>query len=299
MDSLSGLSGLYAFVRAAESRSFVAAGRLLGVSPSAIGKSVMRLEARLGIRLFHRSTRQIRLTDEGVLFFERCRRILEEIDEAELELSRLQEAPRGRLRISVPAIGYRLLLPDLAAFSAAYPEIEFDLDFSDRLVDVVEEGFDMVIRSGELTDSQLMARRLRPFRLVVCASPDYFARRGMPRRPKDLEQHVCLRYRFPSSGKLQDWVLTQDADGEEVRLPGTFALNNIEGVLAAAIGGLGICYVPDFVAQEALRDKRLVIALDTYNVVQGTFWMLWPSSRHMLPKLRVLVDFLSRRESPG
>ncbi|MDR3382872.1 LysR family transcriptional regulator [Cupriavidus basilensis] len=296
MDSL---SGLYAFVRAAQTRSFVAAGRLLGVSPSAIGKSVMRLEARLGIRLFHRSTRQIRLTDEGALFFERCRRILEEIDDAELELSRLQEAPRGRLRISVPAIGYRLLLPDLAAFCAAYPEIEFDLDFSDRMVDVVEEGFDLVIRSGELADSQLMARRLRPFRQVVCAAPDYFARRGMPRRPKDLEQHVCLRYRFPSSGKLQDWVLTQDADGEEVRLPGTFALNNIEGVLAAAIGGLGICYVPDFVAQEALSDQRLVTALDTYNVVQGTFWMLWPSSRHMLPKLRVLVDFLSRRENLG
>lgn len=294
MDSL---SGLYAFVRAAESHSFVAAGRLLGVSPSAIGKSVMRLEARLGIRLFHRSTRQIRLTDEGALFFERCRRILAEIDEAELEMSRLKEVPRGRLRISVPAIGYRLLLPDLAAFSAIYPEIEFDLDFSDRMVDVVEEGFDMVIRSGELTDSQLMARRLRPFRFVVCASPDYLARRGMPRRPKDLEQHVCLRYRFPSSGKLQDWVLAPDAEGEAVRLPGTFALNSIEGVLAAAIAGLGICYVPDFVAEEALRDKRLLTALDTYNVVQGTFWMLWPSSRHMLPKLRVLVDFLSRRES--
>ncbi|KDP86843.1 LysR family transcriptional regulator [Cupriavidus basilensis] len=293
MDSL---SGLYAFVRAAESRSFVAAGRLLGVSSSAIGKSVMRLESRVGIRLFHRSTRQIRLTEEGELFFERCRRILGEIDEAELELTRLKEAPRGRLRISVPAIGYRLLLPDLAAFCAAYPEIEFDLDFSDRMVNVVEEGFDMVIRSGELSDSQLMARRLRPFRFVVCASPGYFARRGMPRLPKDLEQHACLRYRFPSSGKLQDWVLVQDAGAEELRLPAAFALNNIEAVLAAAIDGLGICYVPDFVAQDALRDKRLETTLDEYNVVQGTFWMLWPSSRHMLPKLRVLVDFLSWRE---
>ncbi|MDF3834885.1 LysR family transcriptional regulator [Cupriavidus basilensis] len=294
MDSL---SGLYAFVRAAESHSFVAAGRLLGVSPSAIGKSVMRLEARLGIRLFHRSTRQIRLTDEGTLFFERCRRILEEIDDAELELSRLQEAPRGRLRISVPAIGYRLVLPDLAAFSAAYPEIEFDLDFSDRIVDVVEEGFDMVIRSGELTDSRLMARRLRPFRFVLCAAPDYFARRGMPRRPQDLEQHACLRYRFPSSGKLQDWVLTKEAGGAEPRLPAAFTLNSIEGVLAAATSGLGIAYVPDFVARDALREQRLQTALDQYNVVEGTFWMLWPSNRHMLPKLRVLVDFLSRREN--
>ncbi len=294
MDSL---SGLYAFVRAAESHSFVAAGRLLGVSPSAIGKSVMRLEARLGIRLFHRSTRQIRLTDEGTLFFERCRRILEEIDDAELELSRLQEAPRGRLRISVPAIGYRLVLPDLAAFSAAYPEIEFDLDFSDRIVDVVEEGFDMVIRSGELTDSRLMARRLRPFRFVLCAAPGYFARRGMPRRPQDLEQHACLRYRFPSSGKLQDWVLTKEAGGAEPRLPAAFTLNSIEGVLAAATSGLGIAYVPDFVARDALREQRLQTALDRYNVVEGTFWMLWPSNRHMLPKLRVLVDFLSRREN--
>lgn len=295
MDSL---SGLLAFVRAAECRSFVAAGRQLGVSPSAIGKSVMRLEAKLGVRLFNRSTRRINLTDEGALFFERCRHILDDIEEAERELSKLTEAPRGRLRISLPAVGYRLLMPALPEFVRAYPEIELDLDFSDRLVDVIEEGFDMVIRSGDPVDSRLMAKPLRPFHFVLCASPDYFARRGVPERPGDLSAHACLRFRYPSSGKLQDWFAGEEHGEAELRLSTAIVLNNVEAVLSAAIGGMGLACLPDFMVEEALRDGRLQSALPGHKAVNGSFWMLWPSSRHMLPKLRVLVDHLFKRLAP-
>jgi DNA-binding transcriptional LysR family regulator len=290
MDSL---SGLFAFVRTAECGSFVAAGRMLGVSASAVGKGVMRLEAKLGVRLLHRSTRQLRLTDEGALFFERCRRILDDIGNAELELARLTEAPRGRVRVSLPAVGYHLLLPVLPEFARRYPEVELDLDFNDRLVDVIDEGFDLVIRSGELADSRLMSRRLRPFELLLCAAPAYLAARGMPRQPSELERHACLRFRFPATGRLQPWFAAEEAGGIEPRLPATMTLNNIEAVLRAAIAGLGLACLPDFIADEALRDGRLVQALPGHRPVQGMFWMLWPTNRHMLPKLRVLVDFLS------
>ncbi len=292
MDSL---SGLFAFVRTAECGSFVGAGRMLGVSASAVGKGVMRLEAKLGVRLLHRSTRQLRLTDEGALFFERCRRILDDIGDAELELVRLTEAPRGRVRVSLPAVGYHLLLPVLPDFARRYPEVELDLDFNDRLVDVIDEGFDLVIRSGELTDSRLMSRRLRPFELLLCAAPSYLAERGMPQQAADLERHACLRFRLPATGKLQPWFAADEAGSLEPRLPATMTLNNIEAVLRAAVAGLGIACLPDFIAGEALREGRLVQALPGHRPVQGMFWMLWPTNRHMLPKLRVLVDFLSAR----
>jgi DNA-binding transcriptional LysR family regulator len=290
---------MLAFVRAAECRSFVTAGRLLGVSSSAIGKSVMRLEEKLGVRLFNRSTRHISLTEEGALFFDRCRRILEDIENAELELTKLTDSPRGRLRVSMPAVGYRLLMPVLPAFCRAYPNIELELDFSDRLVDVIEEGFDMVIRSGDLNDSRLMARRLRPFRFVLCGAPAYFAERGTPARVQDLAHHACLRFRYPSNGKLQEWSLPEAGAPLDLQLPSTTTFSNVEAVLCAAIGGMGIACLPDFVADEALRDGRLTMILQDPSSVDGMFWMLWPSNRYMVPKLRVLVDFLSSRLTPA
>lgn len=180
MDSL---SGLIAFVRTAETLSFVAAGRLLGVSASAVGKNVAKLEQSVGVRLFQRSTRRVSLTDEGALFYERCRRVLDDLNDAETMLSQSALTPRGKLRVSLPTIGYRFLMPILPDFAARYPEVELDLDFDDRILDVIEEGLDVVVRSGELTDSRLMSRRLRAFRFVLCASPAYLAAHGRPRTP--------------------------------------------------------------------------------------------------------------------
>ena len=171
MDSLGSLN---AFVQAAEARSFTVAGRQLGVSSSAIGKAVARMEERLGVRLFHRSTRSVTLTAEGTLFLERCRRIFSEIEAAELELSQTHEAPRGTLRVSLPLAGM-LMMPTLVAFMRAYPEIMLDLDFSDRVVDVIEEGFDAVVRFAEVGDSRLMSRALGTYRRRLVAAPAYLA----------------------------------------------------------------------------------------------------------------------------
>ncbi|MFC0709964.1 LysR family transcriptional regulator [Azorhizophilus paspali] len=295
MDSL---NGLVVFVQVAETRSFVAAGRLLGVSASAVGKSVARLEEKLGVRLFHRSTRSITLTAEGTLFLERSRRILAEIEAAELELSQATAVPRGRLRVSLPLVS-SLVLPVLCEFMREYPEIELDLDFTDRMVDVVEEGFDAVVRTGEPADSRLSARRLGTFQMRLVASPDYLTRRGTPVTPSDLHQHTCLHYRFPNSGKLETWALRQTPGEPELQLPTSMICNNIETRVCFALQGLGVAYLPDFAIREPLANGRLVPILTDRVERSGVFHVLWPGSKHPSPKVRALVDFLSERVFPA
>lgn len=295
MDSL---NGFIVFVQVAETRSFVAAGRLLGVSASAVGKSVARLEEKLGVRLFHRSTRSVTLTAEGTLFLERSRRILAEIEAAELELSQATAAPRGRLRVSLPLVS-SLVLPVLGEFMREYPEIELDLDFTDRIVDVIEEGFDAVVRTGEPTDSRLTARRLGTFRSVLVASPGYLELRGTPQIPADLLMHTCLHYRFPNSGKLETWALRQEPGAPELQLPTSMICNNIETRVCFALQGLGIAYLPDFAIREPLADGRLHPILADHVERGGVFHMLWPASKHPSPKVRALVDFLSARVFPA
>ncbi|AVV82479.1 LysR family transcriptional regulator [Shewanella putrefaciens] len=288
MDSL---NGFMVFVQVAEQRSFVGAGRELGVSASAVGKSVVRLEEKLGVRLFNRSTRSVTLTAEGLLFLERSRRILAEIEAAQLELSQATGAPRGRLRVSLPLVS-SLVLPVLGEFMREYPDIELDLDFTDRMVDVIEEGFDAVVRTGEPQDSRLSARRLGNFQMRLVASPDYLALRGTPQTPADLLQHSCLHYRFPNSGKLETWALKQPLDEPKLQLPTSMICNNIETRLCFALQGLGIAYLPDFAIHEPLANGRLRPILADYVQRTGTFYILWPASKHPLPKVRALVDFL-------
>ncbi|MDR6288369.1 DNA-binding transcriptional LysR family regulator [Inquilinus ginsengisoli] len=288
MDSLGPLN---AFVQAAETRSFTAAGRQLRVSSSAIGKAVTRLEERLGVRLFHRSTRTITLTPEGARFLERCRRIFSEIEAAELEIAQTQGAPRGKLRLSLPLAGM-LMMPALSAFMRAYPEIELDLDFTDRLVDVIDEGFDAVVRAGEVSDSRLMTRVLGTFRLILVASPGYVALRGMPQTPGDLAAHACLHHRYATNGKLEPWPLRRGR--RDVELPTTAVVNTIEPLIAMAEQGFGIACLPDFALRRQLDAGTLVTVLDAHTDHSGTFRMLWPSSRHLSPKLRVFVDFMAQ-----
>ncbi|GKW11975.1 transcriptional regulator [Pectobacterium carotovorum subsp. carotovorum] len=295
MDSL---NGFVVFVQVAETRSFVAAGRLLGVSASAVGKSIARLEEKLGVRLFHRSTRSITLTAEGSLFLARSRRILAEIEAAERELSQGKAVPRGRLRVSLPLVS-PLMLPILGDFMRDYPEIELDLDFSDRMVDVIEEGFDAVVRTGEPVDSRLTARKLGIFRFLLVAAPDYLAQHGTPQQPVDLLQHTCLHYRFPSSGKLEPWALRLDPDEPELPLPTSMICNNIETRLCFALQGLGIAYLPDFSIREPLAKGLLQPILSNYVERSGVFHVLWPASKHPSPKVRALVDFLCARVFPS
>ncbi|BCQ37280.1 MULTISPECIES: LysR family transcriptional regulator [Erwinia] len=292
MDSLSGFS---VFVQVADTRSFVSAGRQLGLSPSAVGKNVARLEEKLGVRLFHRSTRSITLTAEGALFLERCRRILAEVEAAQLELSQASGKPAGRLRISLPMVS-TLMLPVLGDFMRQYPDIALDLDFTDQLVEVIEEGFDAVIRTGEPADSRLSARHLGYFSALLVASPAYLAEKGTPQAPGDLLRHHCLHYRFPHTGKLEKWPLRGAAD---LAIPTSMVCNNIETRVCFALRGLGIACLPDFACRHLVADGSLVPILGDFVEWQGTFHILWPASRHASPKIRALVDFLAARVFPS
>ncbi|MFZ6743683.1 LysR family transcriptional regulator [Undibacterium sp. JH2W] len=291
MKQTDSLIELSAFTQAAELRSYVAAGRVLGVSASAIGKSVMRLEDKLGVRLLHRSTRHISLTAEGELFYDRCLRILSEIEDAQAEVISMSSTPRGKLRVSLPVVAYRMLQPILPAFAARYPEVKLDLDFNDKLIDIIDEGMDVAIRSGDLTDSRLTARTLGSFRFHIVGSPAYFARHGLPLSPGDLQQHQCLHYKFPTTGKLQEWQITE-SDKRPWQVPADLICNNIEALIMSASLGLGLAYLPDFVVREQIKKADLQIVLNDYTQVQGVFSLLWPSSRYQSPKLRVFVDFV-------
>ncbi|MBZ5763793.1 LysR family transcriptional regulator [Rhizobium sp. VS19-DR104.2] len=292
---MDGLSGLMAFVRTADLGSFVAAGRVLGLSPSAVGKAVTKLESQLGIRLLQRSTRSLRLTEEGRAFHERCRGILDDLDDAQETLLQTRGTPRGRVRVSAPIVAYHLLLPVLSEFLQLYPEIELDLDFNDRIVDLIDEGVDVAIRSGQMPDSRIMMRALRPFRLLLCASPAYLEREGTPTCPRDLSSHVGIGFRFPNSGKVQEWPLVLPADEPEVRIRHILTCNNMEALRGAVLRGLGIGCMPDFLAAASLKTGELVPLLVDHLDLPGQFNLIWPSSRHLSPKVRVFVDFISAR----
>ncbi|MBB4956003.1 DNA-binding transcriptional LysR family regulator [Agrobacterium vitis] len=286
------LGSLNAFVQAAEARSFTAAGKHLGVSSSAIGKAIARLEDRLSVRLFHRSTRTVTLTPEGALFLERCRRIFSEIEQAEMELSQTQSAPRGKLRVSLPLVGM-LMMPTLSAFMRGWPDIELDLDFTDRLVDVIDEGFDAVIRTGEASDSRLMTRVLGSFRYKLVGAPDYFAAHGVPKTPADLAAHCCLRHRYPSTGKLEEWPLAGRRNGPAPDLPTAATSSAIEPLVYMAERGLGIACLPDFAVRDQVEAGTLLSVMDGALSNSGIFRIVWPSSRQLAPKIRVFVDFMA------
>ncbi|MBH2883382.1 LysR family transcriptional regulator [Serratia ureilytica] len=291
MDNLAGVS---AFVQAAETLSFVDAGRVLGISASAVGKSIARLENRLGVRLFHRSTRSMTLTAEGRRFLLRCQRILEEMAAAERDISDTHSAPRGKLRVSLPLVG-GLLNPVLAEFVRNYPDIELEADFSDRRVAVIEEGFDAVIRVGDTEDSRLMSRQLGTFHLQLVAAPDYLRRAGIPRQPAELRDHACLLYRFPTTGKVETWP---GAGGDKLLDEGLgkrTVCNTVDTLIYLAEQGLGIACLPDFAVRQALEQQRLQPVLGDHCQHSGSLKILWPSSKHLTPRLRAFIDIMSVR----
>ena len=294
MDSLTALG---VFVRAAETRSFTDAGRRLSVSSSAVGKTISRLENRLGVRLFHRSTRAITLTREGELFLESCRRIFSEINKIEVEFSKSKATPKGRLKLSLPDVG-TLMMPTLHGFMLEYPEIQIDAEFTDNVVDVIDGGYDAVIRSGEQTDSRLMSKRLGNYRLEVVGSPSYFARHGTPATPGDLKSHACLHHRYPSSGKLQRWPFATSGPYANIELPISAAVTTIEPLVSLAELGIGLACVPNFTVRRQVAEGSLVRILDEYIEHVGVLSALWPSSRHCSPKLRVFVDYMAEHLFP-
>ena len=293
MDNLASIS---AFVRAAETRNFSEAARQLGMSSSAIGKAVSRLEDRLGVRLFHRSTRSATLTAEGQLFLARCMKIQAELEAAEVELS-AGRSPRGLLRVSLPMVG-TFLTPVLSAFIREYPEIRLDLDISDRIVDVIDDGFDVVLRTGEGSDSRLVSRVLGYYRPMLIASPGYLKARGTPVKPGDLARHAAVVHRFPSTGKVDPWLLQEEGEPIEVPLDVLATASAVEPLVDMAIRAVGIAYVPDFFASPHLKSGALVEVLPGFVGDRKVFRALWPSGKNLSPKVRVLVDYLSSHLFP-
>lgn len=286
------LGTLGIFVHTAEAGSFAAASQRLGLSSSAVGKAVARLEQEMGVRLFHRSTRSMTLTEEGSFFLDTCRRVLSELDAAQAELARSHKTPRGLLRVSFPLTGM-LLMPAISGFMRAYPEITLDLDFTDRLVDVIEEGFDAVVRTGDVRDTRLMSRRLGAFRHRIVASPGYLEKQGMPETPEELARHRCLHHRFANSGKLEPWPLARDGKALRVSLPATTVASTLEPLIYLAENGFGITCLPNFAVAQQIAEGRLRPVLEEFSVEAGVFRVLWPTSRYLSPKIRVFVDFMA------
>ncbi|WGF90284.1 LysR family transcriptional regulator [Marinivivus vitaminiproducens] len=289
------ISALRAFVHVAELRSFKLSGQLLGLTPSAVGKAIARLEDQLGVRLFHRSTRSVTLTEAGSLFLERSRHVLAELEAARAELAQATSEARGHLRISLP-VAPMLFTPILGAFVEAYPKIELDVDFNDRFVDVIDEGFDAVIRSGEAADSRLRQRVLGSFSWRLVAAPAYLERRGTPASPDDLADHCCLRQRYPETGKIAPWgVDVAGSSGRGDGIPVSLAITMIEPLLRLALAGSGIASLPYFAVREYLNDGRLAEVLSRRERETGVLRLLWPASRYPLPKVRAFIDFVSAR----
>ncbi|MDE9432650.1 LysR substrate-binding domain-containing protein [Xenorhabdus bovienii] len=284
-------SVLEVFVRVSEVRSFTAAGNQLGVSSSAISKAISRLEEKLRVRLFHRSTRTVTLTPEGTLFLKRCRRILNEIEAAENELSQSQSVPSGKLKVSMPSIGV-LFMPKFAKFSQQYPEIELEIDSTDGLVDLIEEGFDAVIRTGEPADSRLMARVLGSYKRVIVGSPTYFQKFEIPKKPEELINHFCMMYRYKSTGKLDIWPINQDNPTLQLEWPTRMVTNTLDPLVSFAENSLGITCIPDLAIREQLKTGKLITILNDFNNDITTCRILWPSSKYLSPKLRVFINFM-------
>ena len=292
------LAAIEAFVRVAEAQSFSQAARRLRSSKSAVSRNVGALEFELGVRLFHRTTRSLTLTEAGRGYFERATRILADLEEANLAVSQLQSAPRGRLRVSAPmSFGFLHLAPALPDFLARYPEVAVDLAMNDRFVDLIDEGFDVAVRIGAMEDSSLIARKVAPIRRVVCASAAYFNSRGLPLSPDDLKGHECLLNSNIASS--QEWRFTAlDGKSWPVEVKGRLSANNGDALRAAALKGLGIVNLPTFIVGGDLQAGALVTALDKFITQDMALSAVYPHSRHLSPKVRAFVDFLADRFGP-
>ena len=292
------LANIEAFVRVAEAKSFSEAARRLRSSKSVVSRSVGALEAELGVRLFHRTTRSLALTEAGRGYFERATRILADLEEANLAVGQLQSAPRGRLRVSAPmSFGFLHLAPALPDFLGLYPEVAVDLALNDRFVDLVDEGFDVAVRIGAMDDSSLIARKLAPIRRVVCASPGYLKARGLPKSPDDLKGHECL---FNSNiASSQEWrFTTPEGKPWPVAVNGRLSANNGDAMRVAALKGLGLVNLPTFIVGGDLQERALVTVLDEFISQDLVMSAVYPHSRHLSPKVRAFVDYLADRFGP-
>ncbi len=278
------------FVAVVENDGFSAASRVLGISKSAVSKRINQLENHLGVRLLHRTTRKLSLTEAGERYFEHAARALAAAGHAEDAVTELQGVPQGRLKISSPMSFGRLhVAPLIPIFMKRYPKLQIDLVMDDRNIDLVAGGIDVAIRSGDMPDSTLIARKLAPLRQALCASPDYIDRYGMPVTPSELSERNCILFSY--SGDANEWTLNKDGKSEAVLVSGSYRVNNSEAILVALREGIGIGRLPTFVAGPDLREGKLVRILESYHIPDHTFYAVIPERQYLPAKVRAFLDF--------
>jgi DNA-binding transcriptional LysR family regulator len=278
------------FVATVDARNFTAAAKRLALSKQFVSRRVMALEEALGVQLLIRNTRKLAVTELGQEFYERAKRILSEVEDAEQAMSLRRAGPRGLLRVSAPmSFGMMHLSPLVANFLREHGDVRFDMELSDRTVDVVGEGFDMAIRIGTLPDSTLIAQKLVDVRMVACCSPGYVRRRGAPRHPAELARHSCLLY---GHGGVVSWDFVVDGVSKGFEVEGPLRANNGELIRDAAVAGLGIVRLPDFIVSDALSGGQLVTVLEEFLPTAVTVYAVYPQHRQSSVAVRVFVEFL-------
>ncbi|ANQ86782.1 LysR substrate-binding domain-containing protein [Azoarcus olearius] len=279
--------GLEAFVAVADCGSFGGAAERLGVSTSHVSRQVARLEERLQARLFYRSTRRVSLTETGQVFLQHCRRLQDGFDEALHAVQDLGGAPKGLLRMTCAVTyGERFIVPLVNDFIERYPELRVEIELTNAMLDIVREGYDLAIRLGRLTDSSLVATRIAPRVMYLCAAPSYLARRGTPQTLAELAGHDCLL------GSADTWVFQDQGREHFLRVQGNWRCNSGEAVLDAALRGFGLAQLPDYYVLEHLREGRLRALLTAYQPPHTAVWALFPQQRYLSPKVRMMVEHL-------
>ena len=291
------LGSIELFCLAAETGSFTAAANLAGVTPAAVSRSVARLEERLGVRLFVRTTRQMRLTDSGRLYYQQCRQALTQLVDAEREVTGQQSQPSGLLRISVPTpYAHYRLLPKLPAFRRLFPDVQIDVHISNRNIDFADDGFDLAIRGKAPTDSGLIARTLEEAELVVVATPEYLREAGTPTSLEALAQHDCIQYQLPSSGRNLPWAFQRDGQWIELETSGNCAcLDDYLGAVTLVKHGAGLMQTYRFTVQQALERGELCEVLSAFGGARRPFILLYPHARHVPQRVRAFIDFITRQ----
>jgi DNA-binding transcriptional LysR family regulator len=298
-DAMDRMTSMATFVKVVENGGFSAAARALSISPSVASAHVQALEDRLGVRLLNRSTRKISLTEVGQAYYERCLQILAEADDADQIAQALQSTPRGTLRLNTSVAIPPFLAPVITEFTALYPEVAIDLTMTDRMIDLVEDGFDLAVRNMSVPDSSLVTRRVASYRFVVCGSPDYFARHGTPATPADLVNHNCLVYSRSAWG--QDWRFN-GPDGElSIPVKGNLQANSDNALRLAAVHGQGLAMAPSFLVIDEIKSGRLVPILTEFLQAEYAINAIYPHRHHLSAKVRSFIDLLAKhfREDPA
>jgi DNA-binding transcriptional LysR family regulator len=290
------LASLRIFAKVAETQSFTAAAEKLGLSRALVSKAVIDLEQALGARLLERTTRRVKTNEIGAAYYEKTVRILAELDEADRAVRDLHDAPRGTLRVNAPvSFGTLHLKSVITEYLSAYPDVHLAISLNDRFVDIIDEGFDVVIRIARLEDSSLIARKVAPARRVLCASPDYLKQRGTPKEPADLASHRCLAY---GNAAQQDWTLTGPDGDHVVRVSGCMSSNNGDMLHCAAADGHGIALLPTFIVGPDLQEGRLQVVLPDYSPGDLSVYAVYPPNRHLAAKVRTFIDVLVKHFGP-